>query len=175
MQEIVKRAEGLSCKHDDAKGGDLDVIELLVVVVVGFVVIAALVLGILSYVFTKVKKRSQAVIDERFDKSDVVLADPMANFFGQQSKGLAQVRGNGALVLTKEKLWFRMVVPEKELEIPLACITMVKSDVWFLKKTKGRPLLIVEYDRGWGPDAGGWLVRDLESWMEALKRGAPDL
>ncbi len=127
-------------------------------------------LGVLSFVISKVRKKSQAAIDERFDESQILCSDPMANFFGQQSKGAAQVRGNGGLVLTADLLWFRQAVPERELEIPLSSVTGVRIEKWFLKKSKGRPLVIVDFDSGDGPDAAAWLVRNHELWKTEIEK-----
>jgi len=97
-----------------------------------------------------------------------------ANFFGLQSKGMGQVRGNGLLILTKRKLYFRQFVPAKWFEIPLAWISSLAHPRSFLGKSKGMKLLVVNYTNQEGAaDAIGWAVNDLDKWSELItsKRG----
>lgn len=143
------------------------------VLLIGGIVGASLVfvvflLGLLAVIFKMIRKKAQAIIDERFEASQVVRAEPGANYFGQQSKGAAQIRGNGALVLTDQVLWFCMIAPRRELEIPLEKITGVRFEKWFLGKTKGGTILVVDFEGPEGPDAAGWLVRDHEGWKAEL-------
>lgn len=148
----------------------MDVVMIVLPIVATSLVLVVLLGGILFLVISRVKKKAEAVIREEFDASQIIRSDPMANFFGVQSKGGAQIRGNGPLVLTKEKLWFRLLVPKKTVEIPFSSVTTVRTDKWFLHKTKGRPVLIVEYTTPDGPDAAGWIVRDTEGWVAELTK-----
>ena len=92
------------------------------------------------------------------------------NFFGVLSSGLAQVRGNGLLALTAGGLRFRMLTPERVLFIPLASIRHISNPRWFLKKSKARELLRVDFINDQGEeDAAAWIVRDLPWWNEAIK------
>ncbi|MCK4953145.1 hypothetical protein KAS14_05120 [Candidatus Bathyarchaeota archaeon] len=50
---------------------------------------------------------------EKFKDETVLGAFGSANFFGQESLGLGQVRGNGVLVLTEKELYFEMWSPKK--------------------------------------------------------------
>jgi len=104
----------------------------------------------------------------RFAREEIVLAEG-ANFFGRRSAGLAQLRGNGALVLTRDLLWFAQAVPAQDLEIPVASIRSVTTPRSFLGKTIFRPLVAVRFDGPAGEDEIGWAVRDVEKWRQALE------
>jgi len=88
---------------------------------------------------------------------------------GLESRGAAQVRGNGRLTLTGEELRFRMLVPDRETRIPLAAVTSVGSERSWLGKWVGRRLLRVRWRTpDGGEDAMAWEVRDLAAWIAAL-------
>lgn len=91
------------------------------------------------------------------------------NFFGRQSAGYKQVRGNGILALTDRGIHFRMLIPRKELFVPLASIKDISQPRSFLGKTKLRYLLRVDFvNEEGGDDAGAWLVPSLQWWSEAI-------
>jgi hypothetical protein len=128
------------------------------------VAVASIVLLVLRRVRAGLARRVQA----RFTRESIVLAEG-ANFFGRRSAGLAQLRGNGALVLTKDLLWFAQAVPERDVEIPVASIRSVTTPRSFLAKTIFRPLLAVRFEGPAGEDEIGWAVRDVEKWRQALE------
>ncbi|MEZ4450787.1 MAG: hypothetical protein R3B09_14995 [Nannocystaceae bacterium] len=111
-------------------------------------------------------------IDARYRADEVLLSDPMANFFGVESKGSDQIRGNGALVLARDHLWFSLLTPKTELTIPLTEILEVSLVDSHLDKSVGRPLLHVRYRSDGGEDAAAWLVAEPERWRKALQAGA---
>ncbi|MBN1150391.1 hypothetical protein JXA84_04115 [candidate division WOR-3 bacterium] len=95
----------------------------------------------------------------------VLISDTFANFFGIQSKGLRQIRGNGKLVLDQEFLYFRMLLPKRVIRIPVNAIIKAEESLSHLKKTKAAPLLKVTFQNDEGSiDSAAWLVRDLSSW-----------
>ena len=71
-----------------------------------------------SLVVKSIRNKLNGYIKERFDKNEIIGATTRANFFGEKSKGGKQIRGNGAIVLTKSKLFFRRAMPFKEYIIP---------------------------------------------------------
>ena len=98
------------------------------------------------------------------------LVDAMANSFGVQSAGAAQVRGNGTLALTSTELVFVQAIPRKTIRIPRTSITEVDEVRSHLGKTKGTPLLRVGFTDAQGRnDAVAWAVRDLGAWIAALR------
>lgn len=112
--------------------------------------------------------RGQAALDRRFARSDVILSELMAQSYGEQSRGVTQARGNGALALTKDELFFMLYVPERELRIALASIEDVSNPRSHLGKTSGAKLLHVRFKRDAGEDAVAWRVPDPEAWKAEL-------
>ena len=113
--------------------------------------------------------RMLAEINQRFAGRVLLMIDPIANFYGQRSVGQRQVRGNGALVLTAEELYFLRAVPEEEFRVPVSAITGVSTPKSFNHKSAFKPLLCVEYATAQGNDAMAWYVRDLEEWRAAVE------
>ncbi len=117
-----------------------------------------------------VKRKSSSTIQGRYISDEIIMQSLAANFFGQTSKGKSQIRGNGALVLTKNELWFRMAIPHKELDIPVKSITATSIEKSHLGKTKLRPLLYVEFSLPSGIDSAAWLIEYPEDWIQAIER-----
>lgn len=140
--------------------------------ILGLVVaIVLLVGGINMTVLTLVRRRMRRVVAGRFHRGAIRRQSLTANCFGIESLGRAQVRGNGALVLTGDELYFRMAVPSREIIIPLERITTVSLVRSHLGKTIFRPLLKVDYVTDNGPDAVAWAVREPERWKQAIDAG----
>jgi hypothetical protein len=98
--------------------------------------------------------------------ADILLADARANSFGLESAGVFQLRGNGTLLLTASELHFFMILPEREVRIPLTAITGTEIVRKHLGKTVGRELLKVHFTAGGGqPDAIAWYLRDPRAWL----------
>jgi hypothetical protein len=94
----------------------------------------------------------------------------VANFFGQESKGVWQIRGIGTLILTKKELYFRMLLPQREWRIPLSTILRIETTKTHLKKTQGDPLLKVSYHNEHGNiDSIAWRVADMNGWTQAIE------
>ena len=122
----------------------------------------------------KLFKKRINEIKEKFDAIETILESDNVNFFGQQSKGHRQVRGNGVLILTNEKIYFEMWKPKKVLEIPIKAIRDVNIVRSFLGKTKFRDLLQVEFSNDTGEeDAAAWLIFDLGKWFDEIKGMIP--
>lgn len=98
------------------------------------------------------------------------MADESANFFGVESRGKAQLRGNGHLAASPDEILFVMWLPRRELTISRHRVTAVERTRWHLGKSVGRELLRVRFtnDAGEG-DSVAWLVRDLAAWESALR------
>jgi len=120
-------------------------------------------------------KAAMAEVNARYPEHVRLLTSPMANLFGIQSGGMKQIRGNGILLLTSSQLYFRMLLPRRELLVPLGSITSVETPKSYLGKTRGRKLLEIDFrnDIG-GTDSAAWLVPDLEKWVETI-RGQAEL
>ena len=127
----------------------------------------------LVFMLRKLLQTARAEVYAEYPEHVRILTSPMANLFGVQSGGMKQIRGNGILLLTASQIYFRMLLPRRELLVPLRSVTSVETPKSFLGKTKGRKLLKVDFrnDTG-GTDSVAWLVSDLEKWVETIRRSA---
>lgn len=114
------------------------------------------------------RARGRAEIDKRYPASDVLLEETLAQSFGQQSKGVTQLRGSGALALTGTELCFVMYVPTRELRIPLASIDAVSLVRSHLGKTQGTKLLHVRFTREGVEDAIAWRLTGPDAWKAKI-------
>ena len=124
---------------------------------------------ILRTVMGAVRGRMEQVIQERFKREEMLAATPSASFFGVESLGGRQVRGNGALVLTRDEIWFHRAAPAKEFRIPISDVVEVTLPRSFCGKSILRPLLCVRYKTEKGEDAIAWAVRQPERWKAAIE------
>jgi len=138
-----------------------------------FIVGSLLLAAVLLLLIKKLLRTAMAEVYSEYPEHNRILTSPMANLFGIKSRGMKQIRGNGILLLTSSQLYFRMLLPKKELLVPLGSITSVETPKSFLGKTKGMKLLKIDFrnDAG-GTDSAAWLVRDLEKWVETIGRSA---
>lgn len=125
------------------------------------------------WVMAAVRHRMDEHVRRRFAGRSVVRRSIGANFFGQLSRGMGQVRGNGALVLTPEELYFVLAVPRRELTIPLSAVTSVSTPRSHLGKTVGMRLLRVDFEGDQGEDAAAWALNGVDEWKAAIDRYRP--
>ena len=114
------------------------------------------------------KKRVKEIFNQ-FSGVPMVLSVENANYFGQESKGLGQVRGNGCLILTESELYYEMWAPKCILRIPKKNILQVENPPpkWHLKKSKNRLLLKVHFINDEGiEDSAAWIVPYLDQWIQ---------
>ena len=123
--------------------------------------------GVFFALYRIIQSRKQA-IRERFPTADLYI--PNVNFFGQQSRGVMQLRGNGTFVLTRDEIFFERWLPRAEFVVPLAHIKSVETVNSFLGKIVFRSLLKVVYQNQSGQlDAIAWLVPDLEDLKKMIE------
>ena len=116
------------------------------------------------------KKRIEEVY-EKFDKKEIVMDLYKANFFGLESSGLKQTRGNGVLILTNKELFFGMLKPERDLSIPLNSIIKINtSEKSHLKKKTAMRLLKITFQNDGKEDIAAWLVSKLDNWETAIRK-----
>lgn len=119
--------------------------------------------------FKKTAARVAQEVRLRLGPGRVALLDEGSNFFGLQSKGVRQIRGNGCLALSPDEILFVMWWPRRELRIARDRITGVERTKWHIGKTVGRNLLKVHFVNDAGAaDSAAWYVSDLASWQAAL-------
>lgn len=146
----------------------MNVTAIVLLGIVGVVLLVAGIVVLVKLLVGRLSSSSQSAIAQQFADSSVAKSDPMANFFGLESKGGAQVRGNGALVLTESELWFRRIGSSTPLRIPLQDISGADVTGSHAGKTVGRTLLRVRFRTGSVTDSAAWLVENPESWVHAI-------
>ncbi len=134
------------------------------------IVLAAMVL--LGTIFSLVRGLSRRTLAQRIRArhlpGDVLRVETWTNFFGIESLGYTQLRGNGALVLTKEGLHFHMLLPKREYEFRLAELRGTEIVRAHLGRSVGRELLKVWFERDGVTDSVAWLVAEPEAWRAAI-------
>jgi len=124
----------------------------------------------LKFLFSLIGRKLLTRVEKRFTGQRIILQALSANFFGQKSKGVKQIRGKGVLVLTKDELWFSLALPAREISISVKDIKSVKLIKSHLSKTVFRPLLCVEFLFQGIEDSIAWLVNDPEEWKTDIEK-----
>jgi hypothetical protein len=115
------------------------------------------------------RRRAEARLRSMAGERELELIDDSANSFGVESRGVAQIRGNGCLALTADEVLFVMWLPRRELRISRKRISVVERAGSHLGKTVGRPLLRIRFADDLGrDDSAAWLIRDLPAWEAVL-------
>ena len=135
---------------------------------VGLTLVLITALGSLLLMLRSVARKMEADAWRRYPQAYRI--DRTASFFGQQSRGVTQIRGNGTLILTDSDLIFEMWLPRREYRIALASIESLENPKSFLGKTRFVPLLqVVFHHESETKDAMAWQVRDLHGWMQKIE------
>lgn len=141
----------------------LNAIGLIFVVAVAF----ALVFGGVLVMLRNTARQKEASAQKRYPEARQI--ERAASFFGQESRGVTQMRGNGTLILTDSELIFEMWVLNREFRIPLRSIQSLENPTSFLGKSRFTPLLKVVYINEQGEtDSMAWQVPDLSGWMHQI-------
>ena len=122
-----------------------------------------------SLILGRARKRSITEVQHRFESEHMILMALNASYFGEQSRGVRQIRGNGALVLTGKELYFLRAYPRKETIIPLELITSVSLRNSHLGKTIFQSLLWVEFQTETTVDSVAWAVNNPDEWKQAIE------
>jgi len=124
---------------------------------------------ILYFVIKYLEKTKAQKILKNYNKEEIKAFSSNVNYFGVKSKGMTQIRGNGALLLTKEYLFFQMWIPKKEIKIPLDKIEKIEEVRSFLGKSKFMPLLKIDFiDENEQKNSAAWLVKNLQKWKQII-------
>lgn len=74
----------------------------------------------------KCEETLEKKVNERFSEGQIIAKGIFwVNLRYQRSTGMCQIKGNGALVLTSVMLWFTLIYPNKQIEMPLRSIRVV--------------------------------------------------
>lgn len=107
-------------------------------------------------------------INQRWKPSSILMSN--ANFFGQESIGVKQVRGNGVIALTNSELYFEMLMPKKSWTIPVTAIQAIENPTSHLGKMRGGPLLKVVFQNQQGAiDSMAWQMHDVATWTKTIQ------
>lgn len=142
-------------------------------ITVGVLITLGLVFGIVFLIlWPRLKHIGSDRIQEKFPTERILRSETTANFFGLQSRGRSQIRGNGVLVLTPYELWFSRFVKRDDITIPLSKIITVELVNSHLgKRILGKQLLYVKFhsDVQAEIDEVAWLVADPNAWKTAIQ------
>lgn len=141
------------------------IFRILLFVVLGLLVIT----GIKKLILGFYQRRLLNIVEERFAGRRIVLMALNANFFGIKTLGVKQVRGNGALILTDDELWFCLAAPRREISIPLNLIDKIELKRSHLGKTAFRSLLAVSFNYQGKTEQIAWYVGDADKWRQAIE------
>ncbi len=148
----------------DLSGYALDGVALTAVLLVALAAFFVVIFGGALVWLRNTARQKEAAARAHYPQA--LQIDRAASFFGQESRGVTQMRGNGTLILTDTDLIFEMWVPATEFRIPLRRIQSLENPTAFLGKTRFTPLLKVVYTNEQGAtDAIAWQVPDLSGWM----------
>ena len=114
-------------------------------------------------------KRIDEIV-QKFSKQGIRMKGN-ANFFGIESRGVMQIRGNGILLLTNAALVFGMFRPKRDFVIPLASIERIELARSHLAKTVFQPLLKVYFINEEGDaDSVAWRIDNPGEWKNILEK-----
>ena len=100
-------------------------------------------------------------VNAKFSKSQILAKEIFwASLQHQRSQGFFQIQGNGALVLTSDVLWFNLLAPYKEIEMPLQNIRAVQSG-------RGLSVTFVDPSSGIEDEVVIWL-RNAQFWYHMI-------
>jgi len=125
-------------------------------------------------VIRKILKNRSAGIGRKFEGREILYSSPGASYFGRESAGLWQVRGNGDLIITPDEVYFEMWFPKRILVIPMHSVVSVETPKSFKGRSVFRPLLKISFSDEIGrKDSVAWYVKDLEKALSVIPAGTP--
>ena len=112
--------------------------------------------------------RLEERVNENFHESQIIAKEIFwANLQYQRSIGCCQVKGNGALVLTSDVLWFTLLCPNKQIEMRLRQIRAV--DVGYVRQAGAQGLIIDFVDATSGIEDQVMIVlREPQTWKRII-------
>ena len=115
-------------------------------------------------------------IENRFPNDSIRFIDKNAILRAQESRGYSQVEGMGYLILTKDELYFEMMLFSNTIAIRLDRISGLSETRRIKGKSSIKPMLRIDYtDSSGKDDAIGISVKDLSGWKKKLKTQMDEL
>lgn len=138
------------------------------------VLLSIAVIGFAVYRVRALRAAGRARVDAEVLRGRTpTIIDEAALFFGLESKGPVQLRGNGCLVLIDDELVFLQWVTDRVVRVPLADVIAVDTARGHLGKRIARDLLRVRWRVDGGEETAAWFVHDLAAWLEPLHGARP--
>lgn len=131
-------------------------------------------LAVLAFIIYKAvnvlkRKRAEELL-KNYHKDRIIYFSREVDFFGQKSAGRSQIRGNGSLILTPDKIHFLRWIPKKDIVIPLENIEDIERVNSFLGKSKKDELLKINFNDSEGKkDSAAWLLENMHAWERVIK------
>jgi hypothetical protein len=147
--------------------------EQIIIFVVGLLLVLFGVFAVALVAVRQWTARRVRAMEARFPQA--LRLEP-ASFFGQESEGKTQMRGNGVLALLPDQLVFERMAARRDYVIPLAQVTQIENPKSYLGKSRGVPLLkVVWQDDAGKTDSMAWQVGDPGDWQAQIEaaRGTP--
>lgn len=142
-------------------------LELGLLITVVTLVIVGVIIGVTLLILSRVSRTQLAQAREQFPQALAVLN---ANFAGLTADPSVRLRGNGILVITREELYFKQWVTNREFHVPIAAIQSVELGQSFMGRWTLTPILKVNFTGESGQAAAiGWSVRDAESVKQQIE------
>lgn len=146
----------------------IDVAVWVLIGVFALAVLFGVVFGGAFWMLRRMALQKEAGARARYPQA--LKIDRAASFFGQESLGPTQMRGNGTLILTDSELIFELWVPGRTFRVPLANIQALETPTSHLGKTRFAALLKVVFtDAQAATDSMAWQVRDLGDWLSQIR------
>ena len=138
-------------------------------IVLGVVVITLVMAVVAKLALYLMRRPLEARIAAHYGPDEILMQDLAANSFGQESKGVWQGRGNGALVLTKDYLHFFRFVRGADVRVPLGAITELSFTKSHLGKATIYDLLKVRFSVDGQTDSIAWYLTDPTAWKNRIE------
>ena len=141
----------------------------IVISVVAFIIVIALFLAVLAGFLRKLMKKAEQKAITLWETEGVLRVEKSANFFGVESRGMGQVRGNSVLMLTGKGLRNMMWLPSREFGVDWETVRKVEIVKSHLGKSKLAPLVKVHFTNEKGEsDSAAWLVKDTSGIIDDI-------
>lgn len=140
----------------------------VIIVAVAVCGIAALMAAVYLWVLHTIDSRMTEVAG-RQSPGEVLALSKEAGYLGRKPGPMAQIRGNGILVLTRSDLTIYMLKPVSEYGLPLGWVEWIGHPRFFRGKYAGRRMMVVHFrdDAGRKGSMGLWVKRPRE-WARRI-------
>jgi len=106
--------------------------------------VAVLVAAVYLWVFHMIASRMKDVAGKQ-SPGDVLAISKEAGYLGMKPGALAQIRGNGILVLTQSDIKIYILKPGLEYGLPLDWVEWIGHPRFFRGKYAGRRMMVVHF------------------------------